>query len=196
MRNQFPASSLVETDPIPDQTAVKPAVKTHWRSLLLAFALSFAVAGIGGSLTVLDAWYFGLNQPAWKPPDPAFGVIWSVIFSLCAVSGWLGWHACADRSQRRTWLVLWFLNAFFNIFWSQIYFQWHRPDWSLMELPFIWLTIGALMVFIYPRRRLAAGLLLPYVVWVSAAGVLNHDTVVLNGPFGTQKVLLERQPGE
>jgi tryptophan-rich sensory protein len=160
-----------------------PALKTHWRSLLMAFAISFAVAGIGGSLTVLDAWYFALKQPAWKPPDAAFGVIWTVIFSLSAVSAWLGWYACQSKQDRIKWLVLWFLNAFFNVFWSLIYFKWHRPDWSLWELPFIWLSIVALMVFIYPRRRMSAALLSPYLVWVSIAGCLNYATIVLNGPF-------------
>jgi tryptophan-rich sensory protein len=196
MKKQSHESTSEEVGPLTDQAAVRPTVKVHWRSLLLAFGFSFAVAGIGGSLTVLDAWYFALNQPGWKPPDPAFGAIWSVIFSLCAVCAWLGWHACESLGQRRTWLVLWALNAFFNIFWSLIYFKWHRPDWSLMELPFIWLTILALMGFIYPRRRLAAGLLLPYLLWVSTAGLLNHATVELNGPFGPEKALLERQPGE
>ena len=160
-----------------------PSLKTHWRSLLVAFAISFAVAGIGGSLTVLDDWYFALKQPAWKPPDPAFGLIWSVIFTLVAICGWLGWHACPGRRQRITWLGLLALNAFFNVFWSQLYFKWHRPDWSMIELLFIWQSIVFLMVFIYPYRRLSAWLLLPYLVWVTTAGVMNHTTIVLNGPF-------------
>lgn len=160
-----------------------PSLKTHWRSLLWCLGLSFAVAGIGASLTVLDAWYFALKQPAWKPPDAAFGLIWSVIFTLAAICAWLGWHACPGRRQRIIWVCLLALNAFFNIFWSQIYFKWHRPDWSMVELLFIWQSIVFLMVFIYPYRRLSAWLLLPYLLWVTTAGVLNHATISLNGPF-------------
>ena len=165
------------------EKAVVPSLSSHGRSLFLAFALSFAVAGIGASLTVLDAWYFQLKQPAWKPPDAAFGVIWSSIFSLCALSAWWGWHALDTLQQRRKWLILWALNALLNVGWSQIYFKWHRPDWALVELPFLWLSILALVVFIYPHRRRSAWLLAPYLIWVGAAGVLNYDTVVLNGPF-------------
>ena len=162
-----------------------PSVKQNWRSLLVSLALSFAVAGIGGSLTVLDAWYFALKQPAWKPPDPAFGLIWSVIFTLAAICAWLGWHACPGRRQRITWLCLLALNAFFNVFWSQLYFKSHRPDWSMIELLFIWQSIVFLMVFIHPYRRLSAWLLSPYLLWVTIAGVLNHTTIALNGPFGS-----------
>ena len=160
-----------------------PALKPHWRSLLTAFVISFAVAGIGSALTVLDAWYFQLKQPAWKPPDAAFGVIWTLIFSLSAVSAWLGWHASQLKNDRVKWLVLWAFNAFFNVFWSQIYFKWHRPDWALWELPGIWLSILVLMVFAFPKSRAAAALLLPYLVWVTTAGFLNYATIVLNGPF-------------
>lgn len=169
--------------PVLSQEPALPSLKRHWRGLLLAFVVSFAVAGIGSSLTVLDAWYFQLKQPPWKPPDAAFGLIWTVIFSLCAVSAWLGWHASASAKERRQWLGLWALNAFCNVFWSLIYFKWHRPDWSLVELLFLWQSIFLLIVIIYPRRRLAAWLLLPYLVWVTTAGVLNYSTISLNGPF-------------
>jgi tryptophan-rich sensory protein len=164
---------------------ISPSVtfKTHWRSLLVCLVISFAVAGLGSSLTVLDGWYFALKQPAWKPPDAAFGLIWSVIFTLCAISAWLGWHAVPARAQRLKWLTLWAFNAFFNVFWSLIYFKWHRPDWSMIELLFIWLSVFALMVFVYSYRRLASLLLLPYLVRVTIAGVLNQSTIVLNGPF-------------
>ena len=53
-------------------------------SLTLALALSYTTAGLGAALTDLGPWYFALRQPEWKPPDPAFGVIWTTIFTLCA----------------------------------------------------------------------------------------------------------------
>lgn len=171
------AQAVVRDEP------ASPSVKRHWRGLLLAFVVSFAVAGIGSFFTVLDDWYFQLKQPPWKPPDAAFGLIWSVIFSLCAISAWLGWHACRSGKERWQWVGLWVLNAFCNVFWSVIYFKWHRPDWSLVELLFLWQSIFILIVFIYPRRRLAAWLIVPYGVWVTTAGLLNLATISLNGPF-------------
>ena len=95
----------------------------------------------------------------------------------------MGWHASRSEQERWQWLGLWALNAFCNVFWSVIYFKWHRPDWSLVELLFLWQSIFILIVFIYPRRRVAAWLLLPYLLWVTTAGMLNHATISLNGPF-------------
>jgi tryptophan-rich sensory protein len=160
-----------------------PNWRGHWRSLLLAFGLSFGVAGLGGALTDLSDWYYQLKQPAWKPPDPAFGAIWTVIFSLSAVSGWIGWHRLPTLGLRRLALVLWGLNAFFNVLWSWLYFTLRRPDWAMLEVPLLLLSILALIAVHRQRSPWSAGLLVPYLVWVSIATCLNWSTIVLNGPF-------------
>ena len=151
-----------------------------WPSLYLAIAISFAVAGLGGSMTDLGPWYEQLKKPDWKPPDAAFGVIWSTIFTLCAFSAWWAWHASSGPRQRGTMLALFAANAALNVLWSLIYFQWHQLGWALVELVFLWLSIAALMWHLRGHARASAWMLLPYLVWVSAAGVLNWDTWRLN----------------
>ena len=151
---------------------------------LLAFVLSYATAGIGGALTELGPWYYALRQPDWKPPDAAFGVVWTTIFTLCAISGALAWRAAETAAQRRRVLVLFGANALLNIVWSAIYFKLQRPDWALIEVAFLWLSILALIVGLWRLSRWASALLLPYLVWVSIASMLNLATVQLNGPFG------------
>lgn len=149
-----------------------------------AFVLSYATAGIGGAFTELGPWYFALKHPTWKPPDAAFGVVWTTIFTLCAVSGWLAWQAASSPQQRRTVATLFGLNALLNILWSALYFKLQRPDWALIEVVFLWLSILALIVGLWRVSRWASALLLPYLVWVSIAAALNWETVQLNGPFG------------
>jgi benzodiazapine receptor len=151
--------------------------------LLLAVVLSYATAGIGGALTELGPWYFSLRHPDWKPPDVAFGVIWTTIFTLCAISAWLAWQAADTRTLRVRVIVLFGANAVLNIVWSALYFKLQRPDWALIEVVFLWLSIVALVVGLWRVSRGASGLLIPYLVWVSVAAVLNYETVVLNGPF-------------
>ncbi|WP_019429130.1 TspO/MBR family protein [Limnohabitans sp. Rim47] len=148
-----------------------------------AFALSYVTAGIGGALTDLGPWYFALRHPAWKPPDAAFGVIWTTIFTLCAISGWLAWQAASTPALRRRVAGLFGLNAVLNIIWSALYFKLQRPDWALVEVVFLWLSILALIVGLWRLSRWASLLLLSYGVWVSIAAVLNWQTVELNGPF-------------
>ena len=151
--------------------------------LVVACALSFTTAGAGKALTVLGPWYYGLKHPAWKPPDAAFGVIWSIIFTLCAISGWLAWQAAQTRADRRRVIGLFGLNAVLNVLWSALYFTWQRPDWALYEVGLLWLSILALILGLWRLSRLAGLLLLPYAVWVGIAAALNLATVRLNGPF-------------
>jgi tryptophan-rich sensory protein len=75
------------------------------------------------------------------------------------------------------------INAVCNIVWSALYFKLQRPDWALIEVVFLWLSIVALIVGLWRVSRGASGLLMPYLAWVSIAAVLNLETVLLNGPF-------------
>jgi tryptophan-rich sensory protein len=157
--------------------------KKAWIRLALAFLLSYATAGIGAALTELGPWYFALRHPDWKPPDAAFGVIWSTIFTLCAFSAWLAWQAADTPALRRRVAWLFGVNAVLNIVWSALYFKLQRPDWALLEVVFLWLSIVALMLGVWRLSRWASLLLITYWVWVSIAAVLNLQTVQLNGPF-------------
>jgi len=152
-------------------------------TLIWALAVSYATAGLGAALTDLGPWYLALRQPEWKPPDPAFGVIWTTIFTLCAISAWLAWQAASAQALRRRVLVLFAVNALLNVVWSALYFKLQRPDWALVEVVFLWLSILALVVGLWRISARASLLLVPYFVWVSIAAVLNLETVHLNGPF-------------
>jgi len=163
--------------------SARPGLRLHWRSLVLCFVISFGIAGIGNALTELGPWYFQLKHPPWKPPDPAFGAIWTVIFCLCAVSAWLAWHAAPTSGRRAKVVGLYLYNGSLNIFWSFLYFHLHRPDWAMWELLPLWLSVLWLVQGLWRESRWASVLVLPYLIWVSAAGVLNHDTIILNGPF-------------
>ena len=153
------------------------------RILSVAFVISFATAGIGGALTDLGPWYQALKQPDWKPPDAAFGVIWSTIFTLGAFSGWLAWRQAPLLRERLVVLAVFLINLCLNVLWSWLFFVQHRPDWSLVELYFLWASIVAMMVVSWRHSRLAAVLLVPYLAWVTTAGFLNQANIQLNGPF-------------
>ena len=79
--------------------------------------------------------------------------------------------------------MLFALNAGLNILWNVLFFKLRRPDWALIEVALLWLSIVTLIVAFYPRSPLAAAFLTPYLIWVSIASVLNRAMVRLNGPF-------------
>ena len=82
-------------------------------------------------------------------------------------------------------LVLFALNGFLNVLWSLLFFRLHRPDWALIEVPFLWLSVLALIVAAGAlSRRSPRGCSCPTWCGSAIAAALNWETVRLNGPFG------------
>lgn len=152
--------------------------------VLVAGCATILVAGAGTTMTELGPWYRSLKQPDWTPPDWAFGVIWTAMFSLIAISTVQAWRRAPDEGAESNVIGLFALNGALNLFWSLLFFKLQRPDWALIEVAFLWLSTLALIVVIGRYARLAALLLVPYLIWVGIATVLNYQVVQLNGPFG------------
>ena len=152
--------------------------------IIIAATLALVTAMVGGSITVLDSWYYSLQQPTWAPPDYMFGIIWTTIFALIALAGFLGWQKAPSRRTAEIMLGLFALNGFLNLSWSFLFFRMERPDLAFYELIALWLSILALIIFCGRFSKSASLLLVPYLVWVTIAGMLNYQIVALNGPFG------------
>lgn len=157
----------------------------RWKPVLVAAGAALLVAVLGGLMTDIGPWYASLRQPPWKPPDWAFGPVWTLIFAMAAAAGVIGWRRAPERKQREGLLMLFALNGFLNVFWSLLYFRLRRPDWALYEVPLLWLSVLALVVILSRIAKSGAWLLAPYLVWVAIAAALNWQTVELNGPFGS-----------
>ena len=157
---------------------------TRWRPIVIAAAAAIFVAVLGALMTDLGPWYASLKQPPWKPPDWAFGPIWTAIFALAAAAGVIGWRLAPSRTDRELMLVLFAANGTLNVLWSLLYFRLHRPDWALLEVPLLGLSVLALVVVLARYAQRAAWLLVPYLGWILIAAFLNWQTVQLNGPFG------------
>jgi len=155
------------------------------KPVILAAAAAMLVAGLGALITDLSPWYYSLREPSWKPSDMLFGPAWTLIFSLMALSFATAWSRATSRSIRLRMLWAFALNLALNILWSVLFFRFRRPDWALMEVALLWLSIVALIWLVAPCSKTAAWLLAPYLAWVSFAAILTLEVVRLNYPFGS-----------
>jgi tryptophan-rich sensory protein len=142
------------------------------------------VAGLGGSMTDIGPWYLDLAKPAWQPPGWVFAPVWTLIFACCAWAFAEAWAGAGTRAARGIIVWLFGLNMLLNVAWSFLFFTLRRPDWAMFEVVLLWLSIAALIRKVLPASRRAATLLVPYLVWVAIAALLNWEVVRLNGPFG------------
>ena len=154
-------------------------------TIVVAASCALALAAAGGLMTEVGDWYRGLRKPSFQPPDWAFGPAWTLILGMAAAAGVLAWHGAPDAGARTTVALLFGANGLLHFLWSPLFFKLQRPDWALMEVVFLWLSVLALVVGLWPYSQVASWLVAPYLAWVSFAAVLNLAIVRLNGPFGT-----------
>ena len=159
------------------------AGRGSWKPVLIVAAGAIFIAGLGGTLTDTGPWYQDLRKPPWQPPDWLFGPAWTLIFALATVSAVYAWRSARDRVQREWVIGLFALNGFLNVLWSTLFFALRRPDWALIEVVFLWLSILLPVVVFWRRARPASLYLLPYLAWVGFAAFLNLTVVRLNAPF-------------
>lgn len=152
-------------------------------SLVVSALCVIVVAVAGARLTVIGPWYESLRKPGWKPPDAAFGIIWTTVFVLLVWGFTLAWEGTQDSGIRLFIAVAFGANCLLNIGWNILFFTMRRPDLALIEVAVFWLSIVILMLAFAQSSAFAAWLLLPYLAWVSAASLLNRAIVKLNPDF-------------
>ncbi|MBL8987257.1 MAG: tryptophan-rich sensory protein [Gemmatimonadetes bacterium] len=154
---------------------------------MIVIAIVAWVVGVGAGgvlLTRRGAWYDGLRKPAWQPPDWLFGPAWTAIYLAAAWAWWQAWGPAAARPGLQLGIVVAFLaNGLLNLGWSYLFFWRRRPDWALLEVRLLLVSIVMLIAVIAPVDRAAAWLIVPYLVWVGFASILNAALVRLNRPF-------------
>jgi benzodiazapine receptor len=152
--------------------------------IVIASVIVILVLAVGSWTTTIGTWYGDLRKPPWNPPNWVFGPAWTIILALAAWSGVSSWTNATDDRGRVLILALFGINSVLHMLWSPLFFALKRPDWALIEVPFLWLSIAALMLGVGRYSTLAVWPLLPNLLWVTVAAFLTLEIVRLNRPFG------------
>ena len=145
---------------------------------MVFLALNFAAAS-SGALFQPGPWYDTLRKPSWNPPKWAFPVVWSVLYLMIAVAGWLVW---LEAGFFGAWLALavYLIQLILNALWSAIFFGLRRMDLASLEVLALWLSIAVTIALFWPISSTAAVLMVPYLVWVTIAAALNWTVWRMN----------------
>lgn len=160
-------------------------MKIKWPKLLLSFFVTFAAAAIGQVFTYkeISTWYVGLHKAPFNPPNWVFGPVWTILYTLMAISLYIIWEKKVSEKKKQ--LKVEAIGAFFvqlalNTGWSLIFFGAHAPWLAFGEIVVLWLFIVVTINLFWQFSRAAALLLVPYLLWVSFASLLNLFVAVLN----------------
>ena len=147
---------------------------------LAGFILACFLAAAMGAFFRPGEWYERLKKPSWRPPNRLFAPVWTVLYVMIAVSGWLVWREVGFAGAVLP-LAVYALQLLLNAAWTPLFFGLHRPDFALVDIVLVWLAIVATIVLFLPIHLAAALLLIPYLAWVTFATALNFAIWRLNG---------------
>ncbi len=163
----------------------KPALLYPQSMAVLAGLLILCVGG-GAAIGIATAggvngWYNTLKQPAWTPPNQVFGPVWTLLYSMMAVAMWLVWRGSGQKWRYvRPAATCFAVQMALNFLWTPVFFQWHQIGWALLVILLLDLAVSLTILVFAKYNRLAAGLLVPYLVWCLYATSLNAGFLWLN----------------
>lgn len=173
---------------------------------ILASIIICELAGVIGAVFTtpeIGGWYASLNKPGFNPPGWIFGPVWTTLFVLMGISLYLVWSERwkikdeINFTNRKPWnslstkllsgswqkaniILIFGLQLVLNVLWSIIFFGLHSPGLAFFELLALWFAIVFTIINFYRVSKLSALLLVPYILWVSFAGVLNYFIWIIN----------------
>ena len=176
--------------PVPTPATASPSSAAAVRPPLGAKAVGawllwvLAVVGAGSLVGMLfppGAWFAELAKPSWNPPSWLFGPVWILLYTLMGTSAWLAWREPAGtRAERRGAWLAFAVHAALNLAWTPLFFGLRQPGLAFADICLVWLALLATTLRFGRLRPLAGYLLLPQVLWVSFALVLNGTIWLMN----------------
>jgi len=150
-------------------------------SLMVFIILTFSAAVLGSVFTnlTLKTWYQTIKKPSWNPPSKVFAPVWTILYIMMAVTGWLIWERLPQKVFSVP-MTFFFIQLVLNALWSGIFFALRSPGWAFLEIILLWAFIVLTMISFWTVYWIAGVLFLPYFLWVSFAAFLNFTIWRLN----------------
>lgn len=171
--------------------------KIYWRTLIICLLIVFATAFAGSLFTSADSQWYESVKPPITPPNYVFPIVWNILFFLIALSLYFAWIS-ADKNIKNKLkkekpksggikkyklnfnyinnfklIFVFGLNLVLNLLWSILFFRFQNPLFAFYDLILLWLSILLMIYITYKINKTSSYLLIPYLLWVSFAGVLN-----------------------
>ncbi len=161
-------------------------IKDTWTIKIIKLIVSIIIcqlAGFVGSLFTtpsIPTWYATLNKPPFTPPNRLFGPVWLILYLLMGVALFLVWRKGLKQLYVKKALIFFGVQLVLNILWSAAFFGFKSPLAGLIIILVLWVTIIITIRHFYNVSLTAARLLIPYILWVSFAAILNLSIFILN----------------
>jgi len=157
----------------------KEARKINWKALIVCILIVAFVELIGSLFTspsVNSSWYEAI-KPSITPPGWVFPIVWNILFLLIAISLYFTWQASKNAEKKKMTAHVYGVNFYLNIIWSMLFFGFRNPPVALYQIGLLLISIALMIIYAWKIDRRASYLLIPYLLWVSFASVLNYLSI-------------------
>lgn len=150
---------------------------------LAAAVMLCELAGAIGSLftfSAIPSWYSTLNKPFFSPPNWVFAPVWITLYALMGIALYLVWEKGLEKKKVKTAAIVFLIQLSLNSLWSILFFGLKSPFYAFFEIVLLWIAIAFTIMKFREVDARAAWLLIPYILWVSFAAILNFSVWTLN----------------
>lgn len=127
-----------------------------------------------------SSWFENLNKPSWNPPAYLFGPVWTLLYLCMGVSIWFIWKSHEENLTKRKAILTFCIQLMFNFFWSILFFRFQNPFAAFILILVLLSSILLTISYFSSISKKAAWLLVPYLLWVCFATILNYSIWKLN----------------
>ncbi|MCT3308911.1 TspO/MBR family protein [Lactiplantibacillus pentosus] len=160
---------------------LKTRPKFSWLHLVIFIVIIEAIGSLSGWLSGdIKGIYNSLSLPVLSPPDWLFGIVWPILYALMAIAGYLIFYLATTQRERLMNTILFGTQLLLNFIWSIIFFSQSAYWWGLVVIIVLDLVVLMCLLQFYRSSRLAAGLMVPYFIWICFATYLTLGVALLN----------------
>ncbi len=150
--------------------------------LLISILITQGIAVTASLFTIsqIPVWYSTLDKPSFNPPNWLFGPVWTTLYFMIAIAAYLVWQRRDNSELYKTTRTIYIVQLVLNFAWSAVFFGMHQVLSALVVIVLLWISIVGCIYYFGKFSKVAAWLLVPYLLWVSFASVLNLYIYLLN----------------
>jgi translocator protein len=148
--------------------------------IIFSLLISFSAGAIGSIFTFssIPTWYASLNKPLFNPPNFIFGPAWTMLYIIIGISLFLVWNN--NKENKKFSIIIFSIQLLLNALWSIVFFGLKNPLAAMFIIVGLFVSIIITIIKFYKINKIAGLILIPYLLWVSFASILNYYIIILN----------------
>jgi tryptophan-rich sensory protein len=150
--------------------------------LIISIGACLSAGFIGSIFTgkSITTWYSMLQKPSFTPPNWLFAPVWFLLYILMGIAAFLIWRKGIQNHEVKQGLAIFFVQLILNALWSFAFFGLKSPIGGMLVIVPLWTAILLTIIYFFRVSKVAALLLIPYILWVSFATILNFSIYIMN----------------